>query len=255
MKKENIVIISDCTDVAYNEMRRKIINECEKLNNYNVNVEPLVPAKEFSIINGAFLTRLMADFYPSGTIFMVILNPLKERSARIFGETLKGHIFEGANTGTLNWLIDDIGLKELYEIKDSRFFPFGGKYVHAPIVAKIASGIPYREYGEERDKDFLTDFSIENNTVVHIDNFGLMKIKGAIHKYKEGTKLRIYKNGKKSIEAVYAKRMMSLDDGTWALYSGSSLNHMPELGKVRYKNGAEELDVKIGDKITWKVIK
>jgi len=251
--KINVVIVSDCVDVAYNEMRRKILNECEKLGNYNVNVEPLVPTKEFSIINGAFLTRLMAEVYPPGTIFMVILNPSKERPARIFGETLSGHIFEGANTGTLNWLIKDLGLKSLYEIKDPGFFPFGGKYVHAPTVAKISSGVPFEEYGDKRYSDFLVDFPIEDGTVVQIDNFGLMKIYGKAPQYEDEKKLRIYINGKESIEGIYTKRMMSHDDNVWALYPGSSLD-MLELGKVRCKTGANELGIKIGDKITWETI-
>jgi S-adenosylmethionine hydrolase len=253
-RKKYVVVVSDCRDVAYNEMRRRVISECEKLGNYDVNVEPLVSAREFSIINGAFLTRLMADLYPSGTIYMVILNPLKDRPARIFGETLSGHVFEGANTGTLNWLIEDFGLKELYEIRDPGYFPFGGKYIHAPTVAKIASGVPYEEIGERRDRNFLIDFAIDDGTIVHIDNFGLMKIKGETPQYKNGSRLKIYVNGKETVEAIYTKRMMSLDDGMWVLYPGSSLNHMPELGKVRCKDGAEVLGVKIGDKISWEVI-
>jgi len=254
MMKKYIVIVSDCTDVAYNEMRAKILHEIdnEKIKN-NIIVEPLVPAKEFSIINGAFLVRLMADLYPpKNTIFLVVINPCKIRPARLIGETNNGFKFVAANTGTINWLISDFGLKNLYELKNCGFFPFGGKFVHAPATAKLALGKNFDELGEKRDKNFLVNFHIPDGTVVHIDNFGIIKIKGKPPNYDDGDVLEIYINGKKRLDAIFTHRMMSLDDGVWALYPGSSLGGMPELGKVRSLNGADEIDVNIGDMIRWK---
>ncbi len=253
-RTNNVVVITDCKDSAFNELRRAILSEAERIGNHSLNVEPVVPAKEFSITNASFLTRLMAEAYPPNTSYLVIMNPLKNRPARIFGETLEGHLFAGANTGTLNWLIEDFGLRQLYEVKEKEFFPFGGKYVHAPIIAKMASGLDYNEFGDQRQPSFLADFKIENGTVIHIDNFGLMKIKGESPNYSDGTNLKIYVNNKESVSAVYAKRMMSLEDGTWVLYPGSSLKFMPELGKVRSVDGAAEINVKIGDKISWEPI-
>lgn len=240
--------------MAYNEIRAEILKEINKSEqNPDIVIEPLVAAKEFSIINGAFLVRLMAEIYPpKNTIFLVVLNSSKVRPARIIGETKEGFKFVGANTGTLNWLIEDFGLKKLYELTDPGFLPFGGKYVHAPAVAKIALGKTFDELGKKRNDNFLTDFKIPNSTVVHIDNFGLIKIKGKTPEYKEGEILDIYVNENKKIEAVFTHRMMNLKDNTWCLYPGSSLDGMPELGKVRSLNGAKEIGVKIGDIITWK---
>jgi len=182
-KIKHVVIITDCKDVAFNELRRQILSECGKLGNSYTEVEPLVPAEEFSIINGAFIVRLMAEHYKRDVLFMLILNPCKQRSKRIFGKLLNGVYFEGADTGTLNWLFKDFGIQSLYEIKERKFYPFGGKYVHSPTVAKIASGIPFEEYGEIISKDELCDFTIPNGTVVHIDNFGIMKIKDEFPDY------------------------------------------------------------------------
>lgn len=250
---KHVVVITDCKDVAFCEIRRQILSECEKLdNNYTV-VEPLVPAEEFSIINGAFLTRLMAEHYKDDVIFMLILNPSQQRPKRIFGELENGIYFEGADTGTLSWLFNDFGIKSLYEIKESKFYPFGGKYVHSPTVAKMASGILFEEYGKKLSKDELCDFSIENGTVVHIDNFGLMKIKNELPDYPEGTRMKIFVNGKESVDAITSVRMMNHDTGTWVLYPGSSIG-LPELGKVRCTDGAKELNVRVGDIITWEKI-
>jgi S-adenosylmethionine hydrolase len=182
---------------------------------------------------------------------MVILNPSQKRPKRIFGKIADDVYFEGADTGTLNWLFNDFGIESLYEIKEDKFYPFGGKYVHSPTVAKMVSGIPFEEYGVEIDKKILNDFCIKEGSVVHIDNFGLIKIKSSLTNYSEGTKFQIFINGKKSVIAIMSKRMMNHDDGTWVLYPGSSLG-LPELGKVRCKDGARELNVKVGDLITWK---
>ena len=118
--KKYIVVISDCADAAFNEIRAQILKEIDTAkSNDDIIVEPLVAAKEFSIIDGAFLTRLMAELYPpEKTIFLVILNPLQKRPRRIIGETKNGFKFVGADTGTLSWLFEDFGIKEVYELKD-----------------------------------------------------------------------------------------------------------------------------------------
>jgi S-adenosylmethionine hydrolase len=253
-EKKYIVIITDCKDVAYNEMRWIIIRECNKMGYNNIDVE-LVPVSEFSIINAAFLTRLMAEHCLPGTILSLVINPQKNRSARIYGKLPNGVIYFGANTGALTWLLQDFQPDEIYEIHDPGFVSFGGKYVHAPNVAKLVAGVKFEKIGKKFPKESLTELDIEDGTIVHIDNFGLMKIKNETPLFKEGEKLQIFKNGKYVLDATLANRMMSLNDKEWVLYPGSSLNSLPELGTVRYKEGFKEIDAHIGDIITWKPIK
>ena len=164
--KKNVVIISDCKDVAYTEMKRIILDECEKLGCEDVEIE-LVGVAEFSIINAAFLTRLVAEIYPAGTVISVVINPQKHRSSRIYGRTSKGHLFFGANTGALSWLIEDFGVEELYEIHDPGFVPFGGKYVHAPNIAKLVAGIPFKDFGKKFPLDSLTRINLREGAAVY----------------------------------------------------------------------------------------
>lgn len=99
--KKRIVFITDCTDIAYNELRAAILDHTK---DYDVGIEPVVSVYPFSIINGSFILRLMGEIYPEGTIFSVILNPLKERPARLIGKTKKKNFFfMSANTGVLDW--------------------------------------------------------------------------------------------------------------------------------------------------------
>ncbi|MCX6786617.1 MAG: SAM-dependent chlorinase/fluorinase [Candidatus Kaiserbacteria bacterium] len=243
-----LVCITDCVDVAYNELRGVVYSELQKLGTVSdLIIEPVVPVEAFSVINGNFILRLMGEVYPDGTVFLVILNPLKERPARLVGKTKKkGFYFVGANTGVFDWFTKDFGIEELYELHDPGFVPFGGKYVHAPSAVKIACGVNLATLGKPFDKQNLLQLDVQDGTIVHIDNFGLIKFTGILPELKENTQLKIDINGQ-FISAVYAQRMMSRETGEWVLYPGSSLG-LPEVGKVRC-NGAEEIRARVGEVI------
>ncbi|OGM18857.1 hypothetical protein A2685_02050 [Candidatus Woesebacteria bacterium RIFCSPHIGHO2_01_FULL_37_10] len=259
--KNKIVIVTDCKDIAYNEIRGVIISELEKIDaTARVDVEPPVFAKEFSLINGAFLVRLIAECYaPENTIILGILNPLKTNRgdrARIIGETLNGVKFVGENTGLFSWLINDLGIKEIFEssragIDGAEFISFGGKYVHAPIAAQIAAGTPLSKIGAYFDKSRITNLDIKPGTVLHIDNFGVLKIYGQLYDTSDGQEVDLLLNSRKVHDALYTNSMKNLPDGTWALYKGSSLNNLPEIGIVRNTNTAKIIGAEIGDLITW----
>jgi S-adenosylmethionine hydrolase len=253
MRNKAVVVVTDCKDVAFNEMRRIVINECTKLGVEDVEVE-LVSVTEFSVINAAFLTRLMADYYPEDTVFSIVINPQKHRSARIYGETKNRIKFFGANTGALSWLLNDFGYKSLYEVHDPGFIPFGGKYVHAPNVAKLVAGEPMNSFGKLFSDTELATLDISAGTVVHIDNFGLLKIMGETPKFEEGQKFKVSINGEERFEAKFSNRMMTQEDKDWILYAGSSLHSLPELGTVRYAEGYKEFGIQIGDKVAWTTI-
>lgn len=247
--KKRIVFITDCTDIAFNELRGVILNN---IKSEEIIIEPVVSVVPFSIINGNFTLRLMADAYPEGTVFSIILNPSKERPARLIGKTKKkSFYFMGANTGVFTWFFRDFGIEELYQLDDPGFFPFGGKYVHAPAVAQIAMGKPLNKLGHLFDINKAVKLDISEGTIVHIDNFGLIKFVSELTGLNEGDKLNVDVNGK-ILKVVYAKRMMSRETGEWVIYPGSSFG-LPELGKVR-ENGAKKLNAKIGDIVTFKKI-
>lgn len=227
-------------------MRGVVISQLQKLgNNIEVEIEPVALVKPFSILNGNFILRLLADVYPEGTIFSVILNPLKDRPARLIGKTKKKKFyFMGANTGVFEWFFRDFEIDELYELYDPGFVVFGGKYVHAPVIAQIAFGQQLSLIGKKFDANNLNRLAIADGTIVHIDNFGLMKFAGVLPNLKEGDKLNVEIKSN-LLSAVYAKRMMSRDTGEWVVYSGSSFG-LIEFGKVR-ENGAKKINAEVGD--------
>ena len=243
--KNKVVVLTDCVDVAWQEIRGSIYSNCS---DYDVFIEPVVPVDSYNIVNVNFLVKLVAEIYPEGTIICVIVNPLKLRTERIVGKTKrKNLIFEGTNTGAFSWLINDFGCQELYELYDPGFVPFGGKYVHAPAVGKIASGTPINKLGNKFPLDKIRHVAMETGTIMHIDNFGNLKL---FHKFEEkpknGDKFLIQFNYEE-LEIVYNKRMMEKEDGEIVIYPGSSFGYT-EIGIVR-GNFLSKYDVKIGDVI------
>lgn len=228
--KRKVVVLTDCVDVAWQEIRGSIYSNCDY---YDLVIEPVVQVDSYSIVNVNFLVKLIAEIYPEGTIICVIVNPLKIRTERIVGKTKrKGIIFEGTNTGAFSWLIKDFGCEELYELFDPGFVPFGGKYVHAPVVGKIASGVSLNKLGNVFDVKKIRDVKMEEGTIMHIDNFGNLKL---FHKFKKepenGDVFSISFKGK-TMKAIYNKRMMEKNDGEIIIYPGSSFGYT-EIGIVR----------------------
>jgi S-adenosylmethionine hydrolase len=250
------VIVTDCVDVSFVEMHQSLLNQLDKYGITDVRISPMVPVKNFSVINAAFNIRLLADIFPpSKTIFIVVVHGIQSSPARIFGQTKHGLIFVGNNSGYFNWLIEDFGLASLYENKINRTIDgrsFGGKYVQIPTAAKIIANVSFEELGLERSSEFLGTYSIPVGSVIHIDNFGLMKIRTAkLTEFNEEEKLQIYINGVPKIVANYTEKMKNQPDGEWVLFNGSSLYGLPELGRVRSQHSAQELNVIEGDIITW----
>lgn len=241
--KRKVVIITDCTDVAFLEIRGAIYSNT---NADDFELEPIVKVDNFNIINVSFLVRLIAEIYPEGILINVVVHPSQLRGERIVGKTKKkGIIFEGTNTGAFGWLLKDFGCKEVYELYDSGFVPFGGKYVHAPAVGKILSGYPLEKLGNPFPTSLIRDVERADGTILHIDNFGNIKFVGDIDG-KNGDYYTII-IGKRSFQAIYWERMMERNDGEIVIYHGSSFSY-PEIGIVR-GNAAQNMEIEWSDKI------
>lgn len=245
MSFERAVVVSDCTDLAFAEIRGAIIGSARAAGlERDPVVEPLVPVSDFSVIAGAFAARMMAEAYDQHTIVMVVVNAIPVRTERIVGRLGNGMVFEGTNTGTFGWLIRDFGLEECYELVDPGFVPFGGKYVHAPAVGKVLAGKSLSDLGKPFLASNIRTALPSPGLVVHIDNFGNAKFALA-DRYQEGQQLKVILPCGTHLSAVYGRRMMDHPDGTWVVYPGSSLD-LAELGEVRGL-GLRRFDLRAGD--------
>lgn len=262
---KRILVITDCTDIAAHELRATLVATLDKLKAKNVVVEPIVHVKEFSILHGSFSARLLAEAYnPKDLTIMAVVNPLNTLSskrARIAGRLNNGIHFVGANTGIFSWLIKDFELAEIVEtdrtgLNGKNFISFGGKYIHAPIAAKVAmtGNIESVKLREFKEKD-LTTFCYEPGSIVHIDNFGVLKImlKASQFEATLGQKFGVFHKRKKIAVATFCYSMKELADGELAIYKGSSLDLL-ELGTVRQLDTSRKLRLEIGDIITLRAL-
>jgi hypothetical protein len=256
--KKRLLVITDCTDVASQELHAAITSHLDRLEANNVSIEPIVHVKEFSVLHGSFSARLIAESYiPDQLTILAVVNPLNTsntKRARIAGRLKNGIQFVGANTGIFSWLIKDYGLKELVEtdrtgLSGNSFISFGGKYIHAPIAATLAAtGDLSKVKVAEFKKSDLVAYKYRQGSIVHIDNFGVSKLLYAADDLiaVPGQKFLIIKDGEIIGTATFCHSMKELTVGTLAIYKGSSLG-MLELGKVRHLNTAQTLGLEIGD--------
>lgn len=247
-----VVLISDCTDVAHTEMWCSLLREAQGQIG-EVRVAPLAPVAPFSVLHAAFLLRLLADCVPANSILFSVVNPLQGELSRVIGRTIRQNlIFVGRDTGQFSWLLKDYGCSEMVEL-DRTFVPFGGKNIYPKIIGDILRGASISDLGLSRDPSTFEKIEIPNGTIVHIDNFGLLKIKEEPGwqerlQLSPGSRVVIETSAGDAVEARFAHRMMSCCDGQWVLYPGSSLYGLPELGRVR-ANGATELKCQLGDSL------
>ncbi len=247
-----IVLFTDCVDVAANELRATLISATAEFG--NLEIEPFVPiSPAFSKLNTNFVIRLMAENYPEGTLFMTTINAERERPRNVIGRTQeKNIIFIGRNMGSFDWLTRDFGCQEPYDLSAHNaggFVSFAGKYTTAHLAAKAASGVALETLGDAMDPNDIVRLAIRPGTIVHIDNFGMMKFTGEIGPANEGDEFEVEINGH-TIDVVFGRRMMSFETGRWVLFPGSSFG-LFELGKVR-EIGAPLLGANVGSHIGFR---
>jgi S-adenosylmethionine hydrolase len=256
MRPLRVIIITDCTDVAINEIRMQLYREIGN-NGPEFEIEPTVSAIPFSLINCAFLVRLMGEACVNDSILYVVMNPIRDQPKRITGHCAKKDIiFIGRNTGVFGWLVQDLGCDELREISKQEYVPFGGKRIYPKTIATILKDRSIINVGEKLNLSLIHNIDIPDGTIVHIDNFGTAKLKGSKVEFSRlginsGDKVEVYINDKSRLVASYNPRVMAGEDGDWVVYPGSSLDGMPELAKVR-SIGAYNLQLKIGDLVTFR---
>ena len=248
-----IVPITDCYDVAYAEMRAALIKaagpEIISL------IEPVVAVKPLSLVNANFVIRLLAEAYSEcGAILYTVVNPSQDQPERVIGRTRRGNLlFAGRNNGAFSWLVEDFGCEELVSLPDPGYIPFGGKMIYPPFVARAASGASITDLGTLLSPQAVRRCAIEDGTIVHIDNFGIAKLKLYLSLeealgVRKGDFVTLRVNGRRLGRALYSDRLMSAPDNTWVIYAGSSLGGLAEIGVARDSAAALGC-LHVGDKI------
>ena len=140
---------------------------------------------KFDIKHAAFLLMQTTEYFPEGTIHVVVVDPgVGTNRRRILIETEKS-FFIGPDNGVLIPAAEREGISQIIEIKSTNYMlseiskTFEGRDVFAPVAAHLASGTPLESFGNPIKNEVKHPFPSPNvskggisGEVIHIDGFG-----------------------------------------------------------------------------------
>jgi S-adenosylmethionine hydrolase len=195
----------------------------------------------FSIEEGARFLSGVTPYYPSGTVFVVVIDPgVGTNRKAIVVKSKKGQYFVLPDNGLISPVIDRDGLDSAREITNTSWMigekvssTFHGRDIFSPVGAHLAAGWDYTLVGPEVQQlvrltpktATLTEKGIEGDIIGLDDPFGslISDIPGDEFKklgYALGDRVTVLVN-KKSFTVPYTKTFMDVPVGEPLLYVDS----------------------------------
>ena len=119
-----------------------------------------------AIADGARFLLETTPFYPSGTIFVVIIDPRHASSRKIVVKSKRGQYFVLPDNGLITLVQDRDGIEGVQQITNPSWMignalsaSFEGRDIFAPVAAHLARGEDWKEVGPEV-KDHLVRLKI-----------------------------------------------------------------------------------------------
>jgi len=217
-----------------------------------------------NILEGAFILRTSAPYFPMGTVHVAIVDPGVGTARRGIVVATRTQIFVGPDNGILIPAARYLGDFTVYEITnknlmlDSVSNTFHGRDVFAPVAAHILNGMLFEQIGpivtDFVDLDFGR-YEITGKTatgkIIYIDNFGniITNIDGLrlkqVLSYDKKIMLSI---GKKQLEIPFVKsyNLVKKDEVLATVGSSNLLEIALNQGSASKKLGVKPLeDIKI----------
>jgi S-adenosylmethionine hydrolase len=195
----------------------------------------------FSIEEGARFLAGVTPYYPSGTVFVGVIDPgVGTNRKAVVVKSKKGQFFVVPDNGLVSPVIDRDGLDSAREITNTSWMigdaissTFHGRDIFSPVGAHLAAGWDYTLVGPEVQQlvrltpktAAVTDKGVEGEVIALDDPFGslITDISGEEFKnlgYKLGDRVTVQLN-KKPFTAPYTKTFMDVPVGEPLLYVDS----------------------------------
>jgi len=135
----------------------------------------------FDVFGAAWFLRSVVEFWPAGTIFVVVVDPGVGTARRILAAVHEERTFLAPDNGVLSLAVAPPAVSVETE---SFFLPHGSTTFHgrdrfAPVAAAIANGIPLSDLGPSVDDIVRLDYTPPSygdarvdGTIVAVDHFG-----------------------------------------------------------------------------------
>jgi len=139
----------------------------------------------FDIQEGANILLYAAREFPEGTVFLAIVDPgVGTERKPLLVVTQNDKYFIAPDNGILTLVINEMGVKKVYELKNDKYFrpgkiskDFHGRDIFSPVAAHIASGDSVSELNSKDLVMFpIKKSKVENKTaigyVVYLNQYG-----------------------------------------------------------------------------------
>jgi hypothetical protein len=197
----------------------------------------------FNVTEGSYLLDQCAEEFPTGTIFVAVVDPQVGTSRDpILLETAKGKFFIGPDNGLFTQVLAHEGFSKAWKLDKPEFFragdisrTFHGRDIFGPVAAHLASGIDPERLGTPLktltllpDKQPTFSGGMIFAEVLHVDRYGnvilnLPSGSDMAAKLKEGNLVKI-SIGKESYSAPLVKTYGDVEKGRLLLlYGGGGL--------------------------------
>jgi S-adenosylmethionine hydrolase len=195
----------------------------------------------FSIEEGARFLAGVTPYYPSGTVFVGVIDPgVGTNRKAVVVKSKKGQYFVVPDNGLVSPVIDRDGLESAREITNTSWMigdaissTFHGRDIFSPVGAHLAAGWDYTLVGQEVQQlvrltpktATITDKGIEGEVIALDDPFGslITDISGEEFKnlgYKLGDRVTLQLN-KKPFTMPFTRTFMDVPVGDPLLYIDS----------------------------------
>lgn len=223
----------------------------------------------FEMLEGAATLWFASREFPSGTIFVCVVDPGVGTERRpIVVQTLDNRFFIAPDNGLLTYVMGDYGVKAVYHITNPDFmrhpvsYTFHGRDIFTPTAAYLASGRKVHEVGPE-----ITDYiTFEYNAawvqegeihgeIMNIDLYGNLRT-NVSHRMSDefgltfGTMIRVTIEGV-SVEMPVVHTYGDVPQGEFLAYNTST-----DLlaFAINWGNAAEHFGASIGSEVLIELI-
>ena len=109
----------------------------------------------FDVLAGGFILYAVYRYYPSGTIFLMIVDPGVGSARRILLIETDEYMFIAPDNGMLSLVLDSVGVSKIINVTNPKYFlpepssTFEGRDKMAPVAAWLSKGVAPSEFGRE----------------------------------------------------------------------------------------------------------
>jgi len=138
-----------------------------------------------NVRQAAFALLHSYRYFPTGTIFLVVVDPGVGSTRKPIAVQAGGHTFIAPDNGVLSYVLSELGDIRAVELSNAvyQLFPpsqtFHGRDIFAPAAAHLAVGVPLERLGPVLERIFklpVPHMRFDENRitgqVIHIDHFG-----------------------------------------------------------------------------------